>query len=345
MKYRDDIPKSGEYLRQALSLMAKQATALHPVSYSVWYEFVSGINPGLKAELDEIIARGEVLTEASTEALFRKYIAEIDEETAAKISARFQNTLADMSKSASQAEDQASRFGTSLEQWSEDLSKSSKGAKLDPEEITRLLGDTRSMQDAVATLKKRLEISQRETEALKQEISRAREDAMTDGLTALTNRKGFDKVLANCLASLEDADIEPSLIMADIDLFKNVNDNYGHLFGDKVIRSVAQIIKQNVKGKDTAARFGGEEFVILLPNTPTKGALMLAETIRAAVEGSRIKRTDNNETISKITLSFGIATYRRGESGSDFVDRTDRALYESKKQGRNRVTAAPEESS
>lgn len=341
MKYDHDIAKSAEHLRRALPLMSKQAAALHPISYSVWYEFVSGINPGLKAELDEILAKGEVLTEATTHALFHKYIAEIDEETAEKINSRFQKTLTKMSESAQQTGEQASQFGTSLEQLSEGLSKTQGGNVLDISDITQqVLGDTRSMQDAVASLKERLEESRREAEELKQEISRAREDALIDGLTGLTNRKGFDKAIAAHMASPELAEKGLSILMSDIDHFKSINDTYGHLFGDKVIRAIAQIISQNVKGKDTAARYGGEEFVILLPDTPIRGAQALAETIRKSVEMSRIKRTDSNETIAKITVSFGVASYIPGESGGSLIERADKALYESKHQGRNRVTLA-----
>jgi diguanylate cyclase len=128
--------------------------------------------------------------------------------------------------------------------------------------------------------------------------------------------------------------------MTDIDFFKKVNDTYGHVFGDKVIRVVAQTLKDNVKGKDLAARYGGEEFVILLQDTPANGARILAERIRTAVENGRIRRAGNDESIAKITISLGVASYRAGESASDFIERADKALYESKIQGRNRVTVA-----
>lgn len=340
MKYSDDIPKSAEFLRLALPLMTKQKAALHPTTYSVWYEFVAGINPGLKAEIDELMAKGQILDEEMTQALFRKYIAEIDEETATRINTRFQRALSDMSESAELAGEHASQFGDSLEQLSEGLNKSKEGAGINPDDIAQVLGNTRNMQDAVTSLKDRLEESRRETEELRKEIDRAREDALTDGLTNLVNRKGFDKAMVTRMASPELAEKGLCLIMADIDHFKNINDTYGHMFGDKIIRAIAQVIAQNVKGKDTAARYGGEEFVILLPDTPIKGAQVLAETIRAAVESSRIKRS--NETIAKVTLSFGVASYIPGESSGELIERADKALYVSKHQGRNRVTLAPD---
>ena len=113
-----------------------------------------------------------------------------------------------------------------------------------------------------------------------------------------------------------------------------------HVFGDKVIRAIATILRDNVKGKDLAARYGGEEFVIILPDTPLAGAGSLAESIRRTVEGSRIKRTGTNEIIANVTISLGVARHRPGESDRELLARADQALYQSKQQGRNRVTVA-----
>lgn len=116
-----------------------------------------------------------------------------------------------------------------------------------------LLADTGRMQSSVNTLQNRLEASSREANELREALQRAQGEALTDPLTALTNRRGFDK-------AVEDALKQPggligfSLIMADIDHFKKVNDTYGHLFGDKVIRNAAQVLKGSVKGRDTAGR-------------------------------------------------------------------------------------------
>ena len=337
MKYNDSIEKSAEYLRQALPLMSRQAAALHPVSYAVWYEYVAGNNPSLKASIDGHLQNGAVLDEKTTAEFFRKHVAELDEALARRVSDGFQKIMADMSQSASQAGDHADQFGSVLEKWSEGLAESQAGTEGG---VDVLLQHTRSMQGSITSLKGRLDESRREIEQLRQEVNKAREDALADGLTGLTNRRGFDLALSACLSASAGEEQGPSLLITDIDFFKRVNDSYGHLFGDRVIRAVAQILKDNVKGKDTAARYGGEEFVILLPETPIEGARHLAEKIRTTVERSRIKRTDNNETIANITVSLGVACYRRGESASDFIARADAALYASKHQGRNCTTVA-----
>ncbi len=339
-RYRETVNQSAEYLRLLLPLMSRQAAALHPISYAIWYEYVAGINPPLNAAIDELTQDGAVLDETATAELFRKYIAELDEKTAQRLRRGFHKVLSDMAQSAAHAEGRAERFGKELAQWSEELGGGDADASV-AGGVDRLLFGTREMQGAIATLKERLDESQSEIEKLRQEVDRAREEAIADSLTGLVNRRGFDLALAACLAGMDVSGNGPCLLIADIDHFKMVNDAYGHLFGDKVLRSVAQILKANIKGRDTAARYGGEEFVVLLPETELDGARALAEKIRATIEKSRIRRTDNRQEIAQITVSFGVAGYCRGESAREFIDRADNALYVSKNRGRNRVTVAP----
>lgn len=340
MKYRETVEQSAEFLRLALPLMAQQTAALHPVSYAIWYEYVAGINRPLKAAIDELTQNGARLDEAATADLFRKYIVDFDGEVAQRLSSGFDKVLADMAQSAAHAENHADHFGKELALWSEELDDeaASQGAA---KGVGKLLSRTREMQGAIATLKERLDDSQNEIQTLRQEVDQAREEALTDGLTGLVNRRGFDLAMAGCLAAVSSAGQLPSLLIADIDHFKQVNDSFGHLFGDKVIRSIAKILKANIKGRDTAARYGGEEFVVLLPETSLEGAQALAEKIRSTIETSRVRRTDNQLELGQITISLGVTSYCRGETASMFLERGDTALYVSKNQGRNRVTVAP----
>lgn len=337
MKYSDGAEQSAEYLRLALPLMAQQDAAMHPVSYAVWYEYVSGGNPALKAEIDERLKSGQVLDEASTHKLYQAHVADLDEELAQQISAGFQAVMTEVSASAEQAGDKAGRFSDAVGRWSKQASAPGAARGQATEAV---LGLAREMQDSIVALKDRLDASSREIEQLRHEVIKARNEARTDGLTGLTNRRGFEGECAACLARAAPEDTGPCLLLADIDHFKRINDSYGHLFGDKVLKAIARILQDNVKGRDTAARYGGEEFVILLPDTPLDGARHLAETIRAVVERCRIKRTADNGAVTNITISIGIASYRPGEPMSDFISRADAALYAAKDGGRNRVSVA-----
>lgn len=335
MEYRDSVEKSAEYLRLALPLMSRQAAALHPVSYAVWYEYVAGTNSALRTTIDEHTRDGSPLDEKATFEIFRKHVAGLDHELAQRVSDRFQKVLADMSQSAQQAGDHADQFGNALAKFSEEVN--SGDSELGADVVLHL---SRNMQASISMLKGRLDDSRREIDQLRQEVTRAREDALADGLTGLVNRRGFDMALDARLSRGDPEESGPSLLIVDIDHFKRVNDNYGHVFGDKVIRAVAQILKDNVKGKDTAARYGGEEFCILLPETSLDGARYVAEKIRSTVEKCRIKRLDNKEVVANVTVSVGAACLRGGESASEFVARADAALYKSKTDGRNRTTLA-----
>ena len=338
MDYHDSIERSAEYLRLALPLMSKQAAALTPVSYAVWYDYVSGRNAALKTRVDELTREGSPLDDEVTKDLFRRHVAALDEELAQRVSHGFQKIMADVSKSAAEAGSDAGQFGNALEKWSAGLTQS---ADADATNLAALLGQTRQMQHSISTLKNRLDESHSEIDRLRQEVVRARQESLADGLTGLTNRRGFDQALADCLTEKDETRHGPSLLITDIDHFKRINDSYGHLFGDKVLRTIAQVVKDSVKGRDTAARYGGEEFAILLPDTPIEGARTLAEQIRTKVERCRIKRSGSEDAIDAITISIGVTAHRAGEEAHDFVARADGALYHAKNQGRNRVAVAP----
>lgn len=336
MKYEHSVEKSAEYLRQAIQRMAKQKAALHPISYAVWYDYVAGTNAALNTEVDHLIKKNMALDEKSTTDIFRKHIAEADDETAQRVSDGFQKVMTDISNSASKAGTDAEKFGSALEQWAGDISEEDLANDLN---LNNLFAQTHNIKGSIGSLKAQLAESTREIEALKNEIIKAKDEALSDGLTGLINRKGFDIALAACIAGAKAQGT--SLLIADIDFFKRINDTYGHLFGDKVIQAVSQILKAHAKETQTAARYGGEEFVLLLPETSLEEAQRIADRIRATVEKISIKNSLKNESIANITISLGVASYTQGESMTEFVARADSALYQSKNTGRNRVSIAP----
>ncbi|MCK4729091.1 MAG: GGDEF domain-containing protein, partial [Desulfobacterales bacterium] len=123
--------------------------------------------------------------------------------------------------------------------------------------------------------------------------------------------------------------------MLDIDHFKKVNDQYGHLAGDDVLEELARLIRQNIRDVDAVGRYGGEEFIIILPKTDLSSALNVTERIRKAIEMAGIKDSEGN--VFSITVSQGLASYKPGEDKHSFISRADDALYAAKENGRNRV--------
>jgi diguanylate cyclase (GGDEF)-like protein len=177
-----------------------------------------------------------------------------------------------------------------------------------------------------------------EVEALYQ--MRLAEGALQDPLTGLYNRRHLDERLASELAAAQRHGRPLSLLMIDIDHFKQVNDDRGHLAGDEVLKMVAFVLRGAVRKEDVLARYGGEEFVVIARETASEGARALAERIRRAVERSHFgwQQADLGVTVSVgVTIAAALAEYVPGRTERDVVEAADRALYLAKQQGRNRV--------
>jgi diguanylate cyclase (GGDEF)-like protein len=160
--------------------------------------------------------------------------------------------------------------------------------------------------------------------------------ATTDALTGLMNRLTFDFLICEYLKDTARKKINFSTVMFDIDHFKKINDRHGHLAGDKVIKGVAAIAKCSIRSNDLLARWGGEEFIILLKDCKLEEAKQVAEKIRSAIEKFNFELELNH---SRVTVSIGVASYQHPETAESFFSRTDGALYQAKNQGRNCVVA------
>jgi diguanylate cyclase (GGDEF)-like protein len=163
-------------------------------------------------------------------------------------------------------------------------------------------------------------------------VSREKSAAIRDSLTGLGNRRAFDAALNHELARIRRTGGPVSLIMCDIDHFKKVNDTLGHQTGDLVLKELAEIIKASCRDLDVPARFGGEEFVILLPDTSLEGAALAAERLRAAVEAHVFPGAGH------VTVSLGVA--QASEHPEELVNQSDQAMYAAKRGGRNRLSVA-----
>ena len=170
---------------------------------------------------------------------------------------------------------------------------------------------------------------------LAQQNSELERMASTDALTGLTNRRRFLESLENERSRIERYGGALSLIMFDIDHFKKVNDTWGHAVGDVVLREIARGPQRFLRKADSAVRYGGEEFVILLPETELPGAVLVADRLRQLVANTVIAQ-DQGPPIS-VTVSVGVASIVPNESGEDLLNRADKAMYQAKKNGRNRV--------
>ncbi|MDT8371629.1 MAG: diguanylate cyclase [Gammaproteobacteria bacterium] len=185
----------------------------------------------------------------------------------------------------------------------------------------------------ITQLTQRIKAIEQESDELRQLAALSREQALKDALTGIWNRQALDEVMEKEYARWLRYQSPLSIIIWDIDYFKKVNDNYGHAAGDKVLKTIAQIFKKATRDADFIARFGGEEFMGIFPETRLEEALSLANKIREKVANSKF-HYDNKPV--PITASAGLAMFRPNDSIDDVFKRADQALYRAKESGRNR---------
>ncbi len=181
----------------------------------------------------------------------------------------------------------------------------------------------------------RLEHTQFQLNEMHRELAVLREAASTDHLTGLPNRRYLDDKLLAHIGSGEAF----CFAMIDLDHFKAVNDTWGHSVGDNILRGIGQVLTQNTKGKDFAARVGGEEFALVLPKTPLAGGAKLCEAILAEFADILWVTQNTNEEIGSFTFSCGITEARAGDTHQSLFERADALLYRAKENGRNQVIA------
>lgn len=192
------------------------------------------------------------------------------------------------------------------------------------------------MYAELTRLNNQLLTMQRELEKKNQQLERL---AYFDALTGLLNRHAILEKLAEWLIHVQRYGERLSVAMLDIDHFKQVNDTRGHRTGDRVLSEVARVLQRSIRQTDYVGRYGGEEFLIILPSTDASGAAVMGERIRTSIEGTPM--TDPASGAFPLTVSVGVAEYTAPDNEDLLISRADTALYRAKSVGRNRVEVAP----
>lgn len=190
------------------------------------------------------------------------------------------------------------------------------------------------LKDEAGTTKHYVSVSKDVSEMMAR-TQELREHAYHDGLTGLFNRRAGELKLQRCQLAAQSEQEGYALILGDIDEFKQINDRFGHEVGDLVLQRCAALLSSVVRNGDAVVRWGGEEFLIVLPGCPPSAEQDLAERIRTAMAAQK------DSTAGSITMSLGVAVWRPSEESSELLRRTDQALYQAKQNGRNQVALAP----
>ena len=334
-----EFPRVAKLSDAALKTMVSHGVPPTPHNYSVWFTYVSGLESELSREIDARIAAQEPFTDQVSNELYERFCdmsrhLGMLQQTSAELDHAVERVVTVIAAATGDTEN----FNKRLDNFSHELDGGMSAERVRTI-VANLLVETQQVTEKSRTLEERLSQASGEVAELRQNLEVVRREALTDPLTGIPNRKLFESRLREAARNAVETSEPLALLMLDIDHFKRFNDTYGHQLGDQVLRLVAKTLADGVKGRDTPARFGGEEFVIVLPQTRLENAVTLAEQIRRTMARHKVVRKDTGEEYGVIALSVGASVYRPGEDLADLIRRADAALYHAKHTGRNRVVA------
>jgi diguanylate cyclase len=336
MDYSRDDGRAQEIARLVLPVMTRLKIPMTPINYALWYEYHLGRCEELVQALDRIESGAETYDPDKARTMFLRYVAMPGVQTLERVEAEVRRLLADIVQIVVDAGLDITTYSVVLSSCSKRL-ESADDLRDIRKVVRTILDDTRAMSASNRAIAGTLKEHAEEIDQLRAELDKVRQESVKDPLTGLANRRAFDTRLAESLEDTLQQLKTICLMMIDIDHFKEINDRHGHQIGDKILQFVASVLRKNFKGKDLVARFGGDEFAVIIENAPRAGVMRVAETIRQHVEASHLKRTDTGEPLGTVTVSVGYDCVRPDDTPERVLERADKALYEAKQQGRNKV--------
>jgi diguanylate cyclase len=325
--------------KTALALMAERNVTPSPENFELFYTFAAGENPAASRIVGDMIAADKPFTPAVLADLRARFFSGTNtHDVAEHISGNVLGAMQTAIGSLQAAGRDTVAYGKTLSAASGELV-----GDQSPEEMRKLvdglLAATSAMESRTKELEGELQRSSREVTDLKTKLDSVRKESLTDPLTGIANRKALDTELTQAIDQARENGEPLSVLMCDIDHFKNFNDTWGHQTGDQVLRLVAHCLSENVKGRDTAARYGGEEFAVILRQTSLESAVKLANQIRSNVESKKLMKKSTGDILGTITISGGIAELAPDDAAATLIQRADECLYAAKNSGRNCIVA------
>ena len=304
--------------KQTLAYLTKHHIPITPTNYEEWFFVVC-----------QAIRENHLLSDKNLQVLHDKYFSSTplieDPEEIKELSLNLKSLAKGSEKALDLFEDNLSAHAGYIDESIEAIEKR------DEERMRELKSKIAELEKENDKLKKFLADNRKKLELIEEKFNEQKQEVERDALTGLYNRRAFDRDIKR----LHEANIPYSIIIADIDNFKKINDTYGHLVGDEVLKIMGEVLHNYVRKNTKAYRYGGEEFVVLLPQGDAKAARIVAERLRDVVENKGYKVEQNGYI--HFTASFGGTQRVANEEIKDVIERADKALYRAKKEGKNRV--------
>ncbi|TRX00518.1 GGDEF domain-containing protein [Candidatus Methylobacter oryzae] len=335
-QYDDKLEQNAEYLRQILPFMSKNKIATNPLNFAIFYEYILGRNIDLNNDLDEILAKQDDFTTELSVALFKKYICDTSIDSLERINHVLLQLINKTGDIINTTGEQANAATIDFQNHSKKLENNQNLAEIKIV-LAEIIVGTQGLAETSMALKAQLDESKKEMQRLRQELAQVRETAKTDALTGLLNRRAFDQKLNEFVETHQHNALDLCLLILDIDHFKQVNDTFGHQMGDNVLRYTANLMKHHINEQHYAARYGGEEMAIIMPDTQINTALEVAENIRTSLSQYPLKLKGSKKSIGTVTISIGVSCFKINDTVESLIERADRAMYRAKENGRNQV--------
>lgn len=322
-----------------VELMRRANVAGLPRNYEIFYEAYAGNNEKLQADLAEL---GERPDQAALDQIARTHFAATNREII--VEDAHESVLSKIEE----VMDLLHQEKSSLEKYGIILDKTSAGLNskqnLTTDLLRKIVGIMAIATDTTIEQGRQIASSIADTSSelaeVKSMLVEYKKLADTDPLTQIWNRRAFDRSMS-AIYEEKKRIIFSALILADIDRFKDINDRYGHPFGDRVLQHVAQILKAESAQNMTVARTGGEEFAIIVDGLTEDATVKLADRVRTIIEGTPFLFKDADGTRNCVTISMGVCMASEASGPQDLYEKADQALYASKMGGRNKVTKYP----
>lgn len=324
---------------KALTFIKAHSIAATPRNYGVWYAYASGQDERIAAVLDQVLSTQSPISQKIIDKLFEDFIAPSRPgDRIEGISDQLSRRVGAIASTLDAASTLSEEFGGALSSAAIQLASNPSVPALQIllEELAR---SSLAAERENRAMRQSLHLSLEELKTIKANISAVQSEASIDTLTGLFNRRHFNTIIGPLTKAVQNSGAPLSLLAFDIDHFKRFNDTYGHLTGDQVLKLVGTVLQRSVKGQATACRMGGEEFVLILPDTPLRAAVAVAENVRRLIMGKELIRKSTNEVLGRVTVSIGVASLRRDDTVTSLYGRADQCLYAAKRTGRNKVAA------